>query len=65
MKVILELPDSTTSLGLFINISNDAGTITTTNWLSAPEDGMTISVRPTDKADMIASPHYTTTERKD
>ena len=42
MRVVLELPDSASSLGLFLNKQNTDHTITTTNGLFKPEDGMHI-----------------------
>lgn len=44
MKIILELPDTTTSLGLFINKQQPDHIIATTNWLTKPEDGKVIHV---------------------
>ena len=48
MKVTLDLPDGATSLGLFINYKGnpdtEPSTITTTNWLTQPEDGKVITL---------------------
>ena len=50
MKVTIDLPDGTTVLGLFINYKGDPDTepsiITTTNWLTQPEDGKVITLDP-------------------
>ena len=50
MKVTLDLPDGTTVLGLFINYKRNPDTkpslITTTNWLTQPEDGKVITLDP-------------------
>lgn len=57
MRVILELPDETSSLGLFINYrSPEPGVITTTNWLVKPEDNLILTLHRDTTC---------TTERKD
>ncbi len=42
MKITLELPDKTTLLGLFLNVSDGKQKIVTTNWLTAAKDGKII-----------------------
>lgn len=45
MKVILDLPDETTSLGLFITVNIPPEKLTSvTNWLTKPKDCLVIEV---------------------
>lgn len=44
MKILVELPDKTTCLGLFVNVHCSPDGILSTNWLTKAEDGKIIRV---------------------